>query len=539
MLRHVVCLAVTLAAVVWADEFQSADEETCLLQADVRHLGSLAAASDDSSSTAAKSLSLVNGTALRQAVNTSSNGSEGRSSQSHRSETHTEPSYIPLLVLLGALGVYALLAILYDLRFASTSEEETGKARVLEWDSVKLCVQAFIVLMHLQVFVMYEDKFTCLDDNPMPADCMAKVMRNPGEVEQTMSHHKAFNEWLVFGYSGAYRMPCFAFISGVFGQKVDGGTMQRVVCYTYGTMVMVTLLAEVISLATLGRVRGQGDVHLLWYLSTFFWWRVTLSPLFNKLRNLTTSLRLMAFALILAAYLVAYDEFGERMEYLQTVAMQKTHFALVPASQYFCLGTYFALGLVLPSREWTQLLTNKNLQMAGLAGCTIFFGAVWFEPYNDFLHEHQAIIGHWPVPPDRSLAFSPSRLLEHMLWLSYKAFAMFSIVWTIAALTPLLVSLAPEAGNRLLSGGARTMYSYTLHVRFLYIAVDICHARQIVGTFSSTFWLCSAVAAAVFLVLILTSRLTEKLLHHVVMPFWLQGTVLCVLLEPVDDCFLL
>eukprot|EP00928_Gymnodinium_smaydae_P097218 TRINITY_DN8752_c0_g5_i2.p1 TRINITY_DN8752_c0_g5~~TRINITY_DN8752_c0_g5_i2.p1 ORF type:complete len:328 (+),score=32.99 TRINITY_DN8752_c0_g5_i2:655-1638(+) len=312
-------------------------------------------------------------------------------------------------------------------------------------------------------------------------------------------------------------MSAFAFISGVFGQKVDKDTLLRVVCYTYGTSFMCTLLSVVYHLIYFRQAWGISGT--LWYLVCLFWWRITLSPTFDKLKDQSLMLRVFVYVLITASLFACYDLFGQSIDtFCQSTSLMLSWF--IPESSYFVLAPFFACGLILPSRQWTELLRNKTLQTAAVLTLMLLCVAMTNSAYKEWCRR-SLIFLHWPLLPDASQALNAWRIGRHFFWLAYKGIFTWAALWSVAALTAILQALAPSLTQRVLSAGERTMYSYVLHQYFICMASDVFHVRSFLNGLTSPQFSWVVFASALFLVLILTSRLTEKLLHRMVMPFWL------------------
>eukprot|EP00928_Gymnodinium_smaydae_P097220 TRINITY_DN8752_c0_g6_i1.p1 TRINITY_DN8752_c0_g6~~TRINITY_DN8752_c0_g6_i1.p1 ORF type:complete len:537 (+),score=62.03 TRINITY_DN8752_c0_g6_i1:86-1696(+) len=515
MLREVVLLLLSLAILALADYSLEGveEEEMCLLQASLKlvrpdHEG-LASAVDASNAR-------HNTVKQRRAEKNASASFPGAQQGEDATLKRSEPSRSFVYFACSLVG-YAALALVYDQR---TGPREGDKQRVLEWDSVKLFVQVMIVAQHIHLYLGFDQD----DFKPFEANRFVMGGLHPDQAASSFAHLGSFEEWLVFDYDGAFRMPAFAFISGVFGQKVEMITLLRVACYTYGTFFMCYLLSEFYYLTTLGQVPRGGGVGVLWYLVCLFWWRVTLSPVFDTLKNQFLMLRLSVYVLITTWYFVCFDLFGQSTD----VASQATWLipnhssGLLPDSSYFSLAPFFACGLIIPSRQWTELLRNKSLQIAACFAMVLLCVGVTNSAYKAWLSGHMLTLPtHWPLSPDLSQALDASRMCCHFGWLLYKGFTTWAALWSVAALTSLLQALAPALTQRLLNAGERTMYSYVLHMHFLNMAADLCNARSILNQMTSLQFCFAVYASALFLVLILTSRLTEKCLHPVVMPFWL------------------
>eukprot|EP00929_Paragymnodinium_shiwhaense_P074551 TRINITY_DN38160_c0_g1_i2.p1 TRINITY_DN38160_c0_g1~~TRINITY_DN38160_c0_g1_i2.p1 ORF type:complete len:434 (-),score=22.92 TRINITY_DN38160_c0_g1_i2:102-1403(-) len=372
-------------------------------------------------------------------------------------------------------------------------------------------LKVLIVAMHMHHYVL-------LDEIPRHGERVTSTLEH---LPVYAAHSANFNDWLVFSYSSAFRMPCFAFLSGVFGQKVDKISLLRVVCYTYGTKVMLRWFGVFINVLMLDHVRviKTGE---LWYLICLFFWRMTLSPLFDMLKESSLKVRLATHIVVTVLCYGCYDSLGGSM----TDMYSRTK--LVPPSEYLGLGPFFAFGLLAPTREFTRLLLDKRLQLAGsLTIVALYCAAAWLPSHRSWLEANKVMLeAHW-MAFDASRAFHPARLGEHALLLLYKAVATFSIMWLIAALTSSLCALAPDTGKLLLSGGARSMYSYTLHMKLIRLAADLCGAVYAVHDIGFGEWYLLAHASALFVVLLLTSRLTEALFHHLVMPFWILDLFRC------------
>eukprot|EP00929_Paragymnodinium_shiwhaense_P062664 TRINITY_DN31296_c0_g1_i1.p1 TRINITY_DN31296_c0_g1~~TRINITY_DN31296_c0_g1_i1.p1 ORF type:complete len:536 (-),score=106.52 TRINITY_DN31296_c0_g1_i1:118-1725(-) len=489
-------LAASAALLVGALIEEGGDDTTCLLQAAVKVVPLLAAEEPALAVFNASNASILQVAAVKQA-----------DEEHGERDTLQSATFIwnrSMLAFFAFLAVYAVIAVAYEMQFDG-GQGENAKARVLEWDAVKLFVQVIVVAMHVHVFVLL---------NLRPRDENSSGIRL-GNLGVLAAHGTNFNEWIVFFHSSVFRMPCFAVISGVFGQKVDKVTMLRVCCYTYGTVFMIYFLQLFINLVTLDHVRA-GHNAALWYLVCLFFWRVTLSPCFDKLKDSSLNVRVAALILVVFLCYGLYDLVGGRIDAI------KEEYWYFPSSEYFALGPFFAFGLLAPSREFTKLLINRKLQVAGsLTIVAMYCAAAWAPSYRSFLEANKpALEGHW-ILPDGARAFQPLRLGEHVFWMLYRAVAVFSVMWFVAGFTSTVCALAPDVGQRLLSGGARTMYSYALHVPLMWVATDMCGAGGAVREMKMREWCLWAHVLGVIVVLLLTARLTEKLLHHIVMPFWI------------------
>eukprot|EP00929_Paragymnodinium_shiwhaense_P109290 TRINITY_DN75696_c0_g1_i1.p1 TRINITY_DN75696_c0_g1~~TRINITY_DN75696_c0_g1_i1.p1 ORF type:complete len:562 (+),score=61.63 TRINITY_DN75696_c0_g1_i1:89-1774(+) len=518
---HVVLIAVAQSVVE--------GEETCLLQAGARLVQREAVvpltivtnaslnASGMRQQPQPRTSELTNDRAalMEAAVQDSSNASNMQDALQGQESTavvrsSSGSSVHPLTMFFVVLVGYAVLAVAYD---ACTPTPESEKKRVLEWDTVKLFVQVLIVGQHLQHMVMLDREW------------MERAGIGGSTIARTASmnyHNNSYLEYCVFFYAGFCRMPCFAFISGVFGQKVDRDNLLRVCCYTFGTAASLSVLCELLHILTFGHLRSNFMMNEIWYLVCLFWWRVSLAPLFDQLKDTSIGVRLFTFVMLSFVFYVCYDLFGAAMINAITVTNNWS-----PGEEYFSLGPFFALGVLMPTREWTALLLNKKLQILGCLVCAAYVGLPWNMTYRAWLDKYSLIAGHWPIEPMPSLAFTPARIVENAGWFAYKLMGTFGVIWFVAAITQPLCNLAPGISDRLLSGGARTMYSYTLHFPLMFMSIDLCNAGVAVQLgFPDTFlgslqWCLTALSIAMFVVLVLTSRLTEKLTHQMVMPFWI------------------
>eukprot|EP00929_Paragymnodinium_shiwhaense_P013142 TRINITY_DN121007_c0_g1_i1.p1 TRINITY_DN121007_c0_g1~~TRINITY_DN121007_c0_g1_i1.p1 ORF type:complete len:627 (+),score=40.04 TRINITY_DN121007_c0_g1_i1:94-1881(+) len=427
-----------------------------------------------------------------------------------------------LVVFYVCLACYAVFAVAFELRVpvpGSTSRDTEGgkdalkveKPRVLEWDAMKLLVTIFVTSTHMHGLAVN----------------FGEQSPDPYQLQVKLFHMKSFTEWLSFSYYSVYMLPCFAFISGVFSQRVDKDSLLRVFCYTYGTTAMLFVLGELLHTATWGHV-GRPPVGHVWYLVCLFWWRITLAPLLDRLRSESLYLRLLMLFFVAGAFLVAHDMFQDAMD----LASLNSHYCF-PCSDYFALGPFFALGLLMPAREWTTSLSSKKLQLLATFIVVAYYCGLWNHTYGAFFYDHRRIGAHWPIAPSPALALTPSRVLENLGIFAGKSIVTLAVAWFVAAITQLLGSVAPSVAYRFLTAGERTMYAYTLHFTVMQIADDVFCAGQVVRSIplspSGSVELCLGIhATSLVMVLLLSSRLTEALMHHVVMPFWMLDVLAMV-----------
>eukprot|EP00929_Paragymnodinium_shiwhaense_P015044 TRINITY_DN123048_c0_g1_i1.p1 TRINITY_DN123048_c0_g1~~TRINITY_DN123048_c0_g1_i1.p1 ORF type:complete len:262 (+),score=34.68 TRINITY_DN123048_c0_g1_i1:94-879(+) len=147
-------------------------------------------------------------------------------------------------LLLFICVAYGGAALVYEVSAGADGGKQEA-ARILHWDAARLLVNVAIVIHHMN---------------------------------QTWQVALAGDAVLLF-YPMTFSMTSFAFMSGVFGQRVDKSSLSRVLCYTYGTYYAISLLARSIHSA-LGVVDVEAVLAVLWYLIVLVYWRFTLSPLF-------------------------------------------------------------------------------------------------------------------------------------------------------------------------------------------------------------------------------------------------------------------
>eukprot|EP00929_Paragymnodinium_shiwhaense_P010657 TRINITY_DN115494_c0_g1_i1.p1 TRINITY_DN115494_c0_g1~~TRINITY_DN115494_c0_g1_i1.p1 ORF type:complete len:551 (+),score=29.58 TRINITY_DN115494_c0_g1_i1:76-1728(+) len=514
------CCAVVLAGGAVADALGTDEDETCLLQASARMVRQDPAGASGSQQepagardqhegqsvthkqgnvSQASSTQLERSTqshlaVLRQEGDQEEQGGGGGAQQWLSADSHSDV-HSQFAAFIAVLVVYAAIAIAYEIQ--CSDEAESTKARVIEWDAVKLFIIVPIVVLH--------------GISMRQTTAMHKLWQREANTLQD----PLYTEWVAVQFSQTYMMPCFTFTSGVFGQKVDKLTLLRVACYTLGTSVMIHLLRHGIQTVSLGHVPADKPT-LLWYLTCLFYWRITLSPLFDRLRDSPASLRAAVFFLVTFILYICYDLFGADNFW--------DYRLLVPTNEFWRLGPFFALGLLAPSRTATNLLTNSGLQVVGaFVTVAMYCAAVCSPTYKSFLQTHEFTTG-WFHMPDASRAFYPSRMGEHLLWFIYRLSAVFSVMLCIAGLTRVLSMLAPGLVRRCLSGGSRTLYAYTLHMCLVKIAV-VCGSREAFADMGSLEWCVALFALAIFFVLLLSCQLTERLMHHIVMPLWLMDVL--------------
>eukprot|EP00929_Paragymnodinium_shiwhaense_P001201 TRINITY_DN10141_c0_g1_i3.p1 TRINITY_DN10141_c0_g1~~TRINITY_DN10141_c0_g1_i3.p1 ORF type:complete len:522 (+),score=38.24 TRINITY_DN10141_c0_g1_i3:76-1641(+) len=431
----------------------------------------------------------------------------------------SEADLVAGVAIFACLAAYAAMCCAYSAYSAPAMMDggKTEKAREVIPDSIKFVMIFMIIAFHQQW------------SGPVEGQEMAQRTSTRG-----------FRMWLAFDYPQAFVMPSFCFISGVFGQKVDSGSLLRVAVYTYGTTVLIFLLylAHTLLMALLTNKAFQWSlkqtepdlalapdtVAFTWYLICLFWWRVTLSPLFNVLRNCSVALRCCVFSFLTVVMYIGYSFFEiQDVPFLRVAPAWRV--SLSPSGDYFSLGPYFALGLFLKTEQWVTLLADTKLQVAGGVALFTLYALVWQPTYNEWLHSQQ-IEHHWPLPFERSRAFHPAFLAQHLAWFAFKGFATFGAVWSIAGLTRLAEGVAPGAANRFLGRGSLSLYAYVLHYIILHTFDQL--APNLFRGLTPGMFILVAYGLAAFIFVILTSSLTEKLFGHIVMPMWLlQATTCC------------
>jgi hypothetical protein len=191
--------------------------------------------------------------------------------------------------------------------------------------------------------------------------------------------------------------------------------------------------------------------------------------------------------------------------------------------EVFCLGPFFALGLLAPPKSWTTALTKPSIQVVGVLVLVLCCASLQIQmPFARSLSPE--LFEHW-LPREPVAAGRPERLLKHGLWFVYRSTWGFGVLWSVAAFTSLWASLAPRAAQRLLSGGSRSFYSYALHLGLLGLIQPYDDMERLPGFANPGF---TPVREAIVLygmatciVLLLTSVLTEFLFSWAVMPLWL------------------
>eukprot|EP00929_Paragymnodinium_shiwhaense_P065520 TRINITY_DN32836_c0_g1_i2.p1 TRINITY_DN32836_c0_g1~~TRINITY_DN32836_c0_g1_i2.p1 ORF type:complete len:301 (-),score=54.51 TRINITY_DN32836_c0_g1_i2:443-1345(-) len=256
-------LALVLAMLVTAQELPD-DEGTCLLQAKSTLLGGLEHAQTvvqavQLASQSAQQLSsnaFVNATPQlspnRTAMTTELRKTSEKENQKETGEA--DKPYADFIQFLAFLLLFSVAAVLYE-AFRNDKEMNNAKARSIEWDAVRLIVQMIVILGHMEMFQRI-DLESSTTFNPLEHDMVWQ-----------MSRLSDFREFVFFMYSGTFRMPAFAFISGVFGQKVDRLTLARVVCYTWGTGIMMRIVTTFV-LHKWTDVTGMPTFADIWYVVT-------------------------------------------------------------------------------------------------------------------------------------------------------------------------------------------------------------------------------------------------------------------------------
>jgi len=96
---------------------------------------------------------------------------------------------------------------------------------------------------------------------------------------------------------------------------------------------------------------------------------------------------------------------------------------------------------------------------------------------------------------------------------------MLAVMWLVAAMEPLLQSLAPRLLAVLAGCGARTLYGYVLHEVFLLVLGMRMGVRF--PPMPDVLWILICVLAALLATFVWCCRLTERLFAWALMPFWL------------------
>jgi len=166
-----------------------------------------------------------------------------------------------------ACGLYEWRSLAAERAVAQRPQEQPGgqpqarlgaKTRSAEWDLIKAIMLFFVILLHIG---------------------------RQGFLQASLSH----SQQVFFLILSPFAMPCFTFISGVWGASVESAALAKMLCYTLGTLVLAKLMLAVVLLCTPG---PKGPAHMLqegdwvlWYLKCLAVWRLTLTPLFHVARQ--------------------------------------------------------------------------------------------------------------------------------------------------------------------------------------------------------------------------------------------------------------
>jgi len=437
-------------------------------------------------------------------------------------------------------------AVLLGVQPECPEQKPPGKAkvRVIEWDVARLVLSYCVVHMHYGVF---------LNCNP-DIESVIGGINFPGVNGMLFACVSQTQRLIFITDVKTFDMCGFAFISGVFGTKIDIESLCRVLCYTIGTAYMWLLLANTVLLVTPDTPywAHSGRDHWswrtlgpAWYLFALAAWRWTISPLFHvaRARGFPTQ---VLFATLLVVSYVLWEATGNGTYPAPNI---------IPY-QYFAFGPFFALGQMLPAATWTKLLQDKRLSLVALATAVAWYscliGSAGFRrwnfvvPWEDPVIFHLENRGHWPVLP-LSLSCgthelpqcSPSRLVQqlvmHLLAFVLKATITLAVIWVAAALARPLHWLLGECLWDVVAGcGSRTFYNYVLHVIFGWYVGARMGIPLLLAMLPEPMWYLAIIVMAMVSMFAFSCSLSERLFSWVVMPSWLMDVPLWIVRRAKD-----
>jgi len=125
-------------------------------------------------------------------------------------------------------------------------------------------------------------------------------------------------------------------------------------------------------------------------------------------------------------------------------------------------------------------------------------------------------------------------LKDDVVNLSMKICLTLSVLLSICSTLQWFMRSAPVLSGAVLRSGTRTLYGYILHWVVIYTISDAMDFPLLINYIPEAYLPIFFCTFAIFLVMILTSALTERLLSWLIMPMWLMNLCPCCLSTPKE-----
>jgi hypothetical protein len=443
-------------------------------------------------------------------------------------------SYVAFLL------VYAVMCVTYSYATTNSDAEKSveatsatsdrDKPRYLEWDFIKFVLHFCVVTTHMMEFTLSQN----------------------GNARLTVLLEPWFKWYMNFPVS--FMMSGFAIISGVFGHGVSRKGLARCLCYTLGTAFLTTTIVNCLFLIP----RSQGGplywkevlpmhpMGLTWYLGALAVWRFTVSPLFH-FGSLWEVHVAVPFVLTCVLSFVGWRT-------LPGLVGSTPFASFLISSNTFVFAPFFALGQLMPMSRWTNLLRVPALICIAVAFAFTWYLALFFSPwFRDW--NQVACLGncgevsaslnpidvgdsiatqlcvknrHFPnMEGHASAAITFNLVMVDVLNFALKASISVAMLFTISAPLRPFMHFAPNLASIVLGSGTRTLYGYILHWVVIVDLAETMDFHLITNEIPEALlpWFC--ILFTLFLVLILTSAFTERILSWLIMPLWLMNLCPC------------
>eukprot|EP00928_Gymnodinium_smaydae_P099614 TRINITY_DN9558_c0_g1_i1.p1 TRINITY_DN9558_c0_g1~~TRINITY_DN9558_c0_g1_i1.p1 ORF type:complete len:562 (-),score=15.19 TRINITY_DN9558_c0_g1_i1:166-1851(-) len=453
---------------------------------------------------------------------------------SSRSSSNSDVWTAPCITFMVASIAYAASCVVYSFRLATDEKRSAPptaamgpsnvqiKARHTEWDYIRLFGHALIVYGHFGLAYLTKAR--------------------PSLIKES------WYQW-AFNFPVGFLMALFALMSGIFGQSVSRSVLCKMLCYTFGTAYLSTMLDNLIECISSGtwnlhRLVPSPVMETAWYLGALGIWRLVISPMFSIAlsRGVTRAVPFSAACCLFYACWHVVPRFFD-LPFLDLFCNEDV----------FSLAPFFAFGQLAPLVEWTSYLRDARLSALGamyvLAWYSGLFISASFRAWNqvaclgprkvdvsgvigsaeaDIINTQLCISDrHFPHSFAHSTnGFSVEHLQQDIVNYFLKGSITLAVMLTVAGVPRIIMRFAPKLHQFLADCGTRAFYGYVLHWIYFHIG-DCAGFSRLANVMPPAFVPPYCLAVAIFTVLILTSALTERLFSWMVMPLWLMNVFTC------------
>jgi len=386
-------------------------------------------------------------------------------------------------------GFFVLLA--HNLHFAITSKAPAPKARMPNFDMIRFVLETLVIHAHIGLIGLL----------PSPSPAM---------------------------FMSSFRMPAFMIISGVFGSNLAYESVSKLLCCTFGTLVLMIWVRMLEYRLIYGDEYvashlGKG-FHLdvaapgLWFLVTLAVYRLLVSPLFYVARSRKLSpFFALAFVKVVSYFLMHW--IGNSDAWILSKYIWGNILAFAP---------FFAVGLCGTPKEWDDLFKRRWFQAVGIAYFTAWYLLILNGPFLEWNHSycipsfqpHGGCFAHFD-PEQVSGPVNIQTFLLDIVMFGLRIGIALSFCGIVVLVCEIAGRILPQIIELMAGWGSRTLYAYVIHLHCISILQEDALLSFSRKYSKGTLTIIDAIVPLAINIT-LSSQGSELWFKWLLMPFWIK-----------------